>query len=61
MVMSQRIFLLFRLDAGKMVRRAFATMRKPQQRDAKKTQRIERRIKIPSRGTVMSWQSGLSQ
>jgi hypothetical protein len=54
MVISQRNLLLFRLDAQKMAGRAFATMLKPQQRVAKKAQRIERRIKIPSRGTDIS-------
>jgi hypothetical protein len=58
---SQEIFLPFRLDAEKMAGRAFATMLKPQQYNAKKTQRIERRVKIPPRGTDISRQSGLSQ
>jgi hypothetical protein len=52
MVVSQGIFLLFILEAEKMAGRAFATMLKPQQRSAKKTQRIGKSINILSSGTV---------
>jgi hypothetical protein len=36
-----------------MAGRAFATLLKPQQRRAKKTQSSGKKIKIPSRGTVL--------